>query len=140
MLKSVFALCALCLTSFIPSETVNLTVKITGFDGVKGNLVMSIYRATDDYLSVTNPYKYAKVSVSSLEDGKHTLMHLPKNTYAVAVYQDVNKNGKLDANLLGVPTERYGFSNNAWGTFSALSFSETKISLNESRTISIKIK
>ncbi len=34
-------------------------------------------------------------------------------TYALAVIHDENMNGKLDTNWLGVPTEGYGFSNDA---------------------------
>jgi uncharacterized protein (DUF2141 family) len=34
------------------------------------------------------------------------------NTYALAIYQDVNSNGKIDKNLIGIPTEPYAFSNN----------------------------
>lgn len=33
-------------------------------------------------------------------------------TYALAIYQDVNCNGKIDKNLIGIPTEPYAFSNN----------------------------
>ncbi|MGA7983722.1 MAG: DUF2141 domain-containing protein [Burkholderiales bacterium] len=47
--------------------------------------------------------------------------------YAMAVIHDENMNGKLDTNWLGIPTEGYGFSNNATGAlgppaFSAASF------------------
>ena len=38
---------------------------------------------------------------------------IPPGTYALAVVHDENMNGKLDTNLLGVPTEGYGFSNGA---------------------------
>jgi uncharacterized protein (DUF2141 family) len=34
-------------------------------------------------------------------------------TYALAIIHDENMNGELDTNWLGVPTEGYGFSNNA---------------------------
>ncbi len=35
---------------------------------------------------------------------------LPAGEYAIAMYHDRNDNGKLDSNLVGVPTEPYGFS------------------------------
>ena len=35
---------------------------------------------------------------------------LPAGEYAIAMYHDRNGNGKLDSNLVGVPTEPYGFS------------------------------
>ena len=52
---------------------------------------------------------------------------IPPGKYAMAVIHDENMNGKLDANWLGIPTEGYGFSNNATGAlgppaYSAASF------------------
>lgn len=41
----------------------------------------------------------------------------------MAVIHDENMNGELDANWLGVPTEGYGFSNDAKGLVGAPSFS-----------------
>lgn len=35
---------------------------------------------------------------------------LSPGRYAIAVYQDKNKNGKLDKNFFGMPKEPYGFS------------------------------
>ena len=48
---------------------------------------------------------------------------IPPGTYALAVVHDENMNGKLDTNLLGVPKEGYGFSNDAKALFGAPSFS-----------------
>jgi uncharacterized protein (DUF2141 family) len=48
---------------------------------------------------------------------------IPPGTYALGVIHDENTNGKLDTNWLGVPTEGYGFSNDAKALLSAPSFS-----------------
>jgi uncharacterized protein (DUF2141 family) len=40
-------------------------------------------------------------------------MDIAPGTYALAVVHDENMNGKIDTNWLGIPTEGYGFSNNA---------------------------
>src|SRR5581483_10080148 len=48
---------------------------------------------------------------------------IPPGTYAMAVIHDENMNGKLDTNVLGIPTEGYGFSNDAKGTVGAPAFS-----------------
>jgi uncharacterized protein (DUF2141 family) len=37
---------------------------------------------------------------------------IPPGTYALALYQDVNDDGKLDTNLDGMPLEPWGVSNN----------------------------
>jgi uncharacterized protein (DUF2141 family) len=47
---------------------------------------------------------------------------LPPGTYALAVIHDENMNGRLDTNALGIPTEGYGFSNDAKAWFGAPSF------------------
>ena len=49
---------------------------------------------------------------------------LPFGTYAVAVIHDFNGNRKVDTNLLGIPKEGYGFSNNARSLFRAPHFHE----------------
>ena len=48
---------------------------------------------------------------------------IPPGTYSLAVIHDENMNGKLDTNWLGVPTEGYGFSNDAKALLGAPSFS-----------------
>jgi uncharacterized protein (DUF2141 family) len=48
---------------------------------------------------------------------------IPPGTYALAVIHDENRNGKLDTNWLGVPTEGYGFSNDAKAILGPPSFS-----------------
>jgi uncharacterized protein (DUF2141 family) len=48
---------------------------------------------------------------------------IPPGMYALAVIHDENGNGKLDTNWLGIPTEGYGFSNDARALLGAPSFS-----------------
>jgi uncharacterized protein (DUF2141 family) len=52
---------------------------------------------------------------------------IPPGTYALAVIHDENRNGKLDTNWLGIPTEGYGFSNEAKALLGAPSFSAAKV-------------
>ena len=47
---------------------------------------------------------------------------LAPGRYALRVFADENGNGKLDTNLMGMPTERYGFSNDAVGNRAAPGF------------------
>lgn len=54
---------------------------------------------------------------------------LPDGDYAVSLYIDRNANGKLDSNAIGIPTEPYGFSNDAAGNFGPPSFDKAKLSV-----------
>lgn len=51
--------------------------------------------------------KTCSFSIKNLKPGK----------YAVRYYHDENMNGKMETNLVGKPTEGYGFSNNVIGKF-----------------------
>ena len=53
---------------------------------------------------------------------------IPPGTYALAIVHDENMNGKLDTNLLGIPKEGYGFSNDAKALLGAPSFSAASFS------------
>jgi uncharacterized protein (DUF2141 family) len=58
--------------------------------------------------------------------------------YALAVIHDENMNGKLDTNWPGIPTEGYGFSNDAKALFSAPSFSAARF-LYDGRSLDLTI-
>jgi uncharacterized protein (DUF2141 family) len=42
-------------------------------------------------------------------------IEIEEGVYAISLFIDSNGNKKLDKNLIGIPTEQYGFSNNAVG-------------------------
>ena len=65
---------------------------------------------------------------------------LPPRRYAVIVFHDENDNGRLDENAWGVPTEGYGFSNNARGLLGAPSFDAAQVTLDgHDRSIAISL-
>lgn len=69
---------------------------------------------------------------------------VPPGAYAVKMYQDDNSNGRFELNWLGLPAERYGFSNNAgpdWIHLTSPSFDAAQIVLKPGRnTISIWLR
>ena len=56
---------------------------------------------------------------------------LKPGEYAVAMYLDRNDNGKLDTNLVGMPTEPYAFSREPKGRFAPPSWDDVKITVPE---------
>jgi uncharacterized protein (DUF2141 family) len=65
--------------------------------------------------------------------------HVPAGTYAATVLHDENRNGKMDFNLLGLPTKGYGFSNNAKATLSAPSFDAASFAYRGTGSLSVPI-
>lgn len=52
---------------------------------------------------------------------------LAQGVWAFAFIHDANDDGELDTNLFGVPTEGYGFSRDASGTFGPPDFEEAAL-------------
>jgi uncharacterized protein (DUF2141 family) len=66
---------------------------------------------------------------------------LPPGTYAVTVVHDENDNRKLDRNLLCMPREGYGFSNDASVGLGPPSFTKAAVTLGqEDKVITITIR
>jgi uncharacterized protein (DUF2141 family) len=72
---------------------------------------------------------------------KFVIQGLPAGKYAVAAFHDENGNGKLDRNSLGVPTEGYGFSNDAQGSGGPPKFAQAAFDFDgkTSKTISFSL-
>jgi uncharacterized protein (DUF2141 family) len=56
---------------------------------------------------------------------------LPPGRYAAIVIHDENDNGRLDKNAWGMPTEGYGFGNDAQGLLSAPSIDDAAIAIGD---------
>lgn len=67
-----------------------------------------------------------------------TFMSLKQGKYAVRYYHDENMNGKMETNLVGKPTEGYGFSNNVIGKFGPPPFEKWLFELTGNKKIVLK--
>ena len=120
-------------------KTHKLSIHISGISKIKGSLFIAVFRASDDFQVFGKQFKGIVKEVEG-KSQNYTFDDLPEGDYAVAIYQDLNRNKILDKNLLGIPTEIYGFSNNARRAFSAPSFQEAKIKLNNDLHLAIFLK
>jgi uncharacterized protein (DUF2141 family) len=122
-----------------PLSKSKLTIEVKSIPNEKGNIFIGLFRPKDDFPIFGKQYIGKIISVSG-KKMSYSFAELAEGKYAVAVFHDENKNGILDKNYLGIPTEAYGFSNNARRTFSAPSFEEAEVNLNSDLAISITLK
>lgn len=115
-----------------------MVVKVTGFKNEKGELRVVLYdnqKAFDD----DRRFKQTTAIISN-RTATATLSGVPVGTYAVAVFHDVNKNGELDENWLGIPKENYGLSRNVPASIRGIpTFEQIKIEHSGAETI-VEIK
>ena len=77
-----------------------------------------------------DPYRMATWVIENLAFGK----------YAISAYHDANSNAELDTGLFGIPTEDYGFSNNARASFGAPDYADAEFEFTRSgQSLTIRI-
>ena len=100
-------------------------VKILNIRNSTGTVACALFESPegfpDEYLRSATNVMVIKIRKTQ---ARCDFEDIPPGTYAMAVIHDENMNGKLDTNWLGLPTEGYGFSNNAKAVLSAPSFSD----------------
>jgi uncharacterized protein (DUF2141 family) len=137
-LVTLYLLIQLICASLAPN-THSLTIQIAGFEDNSGKSFVGLYRNIDRWPEIKKQF-IGKVVVIKSKTATAIFNQLPPGKYAVAVFHDKNNNGIMDKNLVGMPTERYGFSNNVRELFSAPSFNDAAIDLSSDRTIGITVK
>lgn len=116
-----------------------LTVIIKGFESDEGNCRFAIDNSKEVYESEDSVWIGKELPIQNKEVVV-TIDSLKYGEYAIRVYQDKNKNAEIDTNILGIPTENYGFSNDASGWFGPPSWDKAKFIFNKpDSTIHINI-
>jgi len=104
------------------ASAANLTVTVKDVRNANGSVLIAVY----DLSGFGKPElaKAKQKAGANAGEVKFVFQGLPAGKYAVAAFHDENGNGKLDRNSLGVPTEGYGFSNDAQGTTGPPNFNQ----------------
>ena len=114
----------------VSAETVNLQVIATNLKTDQGKLYVWVYDKKDDWLS--DRYRTQKsVTVAGNRDGDKLTIELllPAGEYALSVFQDVNDDGKLERNFIGIPKEPAGLSNNVRPKFGPPKYKDAKFTV-----------
>lgn len=117
---------------FMQAQTLNLNIKVGGISETKGKLMYRIRNAKG--VEITK-------GVQTVENKTETIsLQLAAGKYAIALFHDANDNDELDRGFTGIPTELYGFSNNARGMFGPPDLEDQLISLETNKTIKVLIE
>ena len=117
----------------------DLHVKITNIKEVEGHIEIGLYNNAEVFPEVDKQYKvfYFKVTSNEIE---YTIKNLKNGRYALAIFHDLNSDTICNRNIMGIPKEDYGFSNNVRPFLSPPSFDDALIILNSKKTITIQLE
>jgi uncharacterized protein (DUF2141 family) len=111
-------------------ETLN--VEVSGLRSEKGHLALQLFKDGELVGEEMTAISGAAVHLS--------FSGLSRGTYQIKYFHDENDNVELDTNFIGIPTEGYGFSNNAKGFMGPPDDEETFFQLEEGgKTVRLEI-
>jgi uncharacterized protein (DUF2141 family) len=120
-------------TSFSQNTLYTLEIQLMKLKSCTGKVLLQMYDEKDELVfsgtgAIDN--NRCSFSISNLKHGK----------YSIRYFHDENGNDKLDTNWLGIPSEGYGFSNNASSMFGIPPIKDRLFVVNSNNTIILNIK
>jgi uncharacterized protein (DUF2141 family) len=104
----------------------NITVK--NLRNHKGQLIFGVFKSADGFPTDSRKALDWQVKPAGADSVVFTV-DLPPGHYGASVLHDENKNGQMDKDLLGIPTEGYGVTNNPKPALRAAKFDESRFTL-----------
>lgn len=135
IMASVFTIAS---ASGIKTNSTELIIHIQGFENSDGIAKVAICNSKENYKDST-PFKGFDFQIINNKVVQKII--LPYGEYATKVYHDENSNNELDTMMFGIPSEDYGFSNDAAGSFGPPDYKDAAFILDSSqKEITINVK
>jgi uncharacterized protein (DUF2141 family) len=102
-----------------------LVIKFNGMNSNNGNVKIALCNSDANYQNHKSPFIGKTIPIEN-NSAIIEIDDLPFGEYAVKAFHDEDANDDLNTNILGIPVEDYGFSNNASGLFGLPSWEDAK--------------
>ena len=138
--RIVAALSLLLLGHSIAKADTAVTVEINGVENHEGSIVVRLYDNKKSWLKDAAHETSLELDQDCTSAVVVIPMTVPPGDYAVHVYHDLDANGKMKTNFIGIPKEPTGVSNDAKGKMGPPKFKDAVLSVGtEPTTIPINL-
>lgn len=124
----------------IAADTFSISVDIKNLRNDFGRVKIHLFNNDDGFPTKGKKAYITRFLPISQLKASCEFANLPQGSYAIAYFHDENENSLLDTNWIGLPSEGFGFSNDAFNLLSLPSFNDAKIELRENIQISLKTR
>ena len=108
----------------------DLEVVVRGVHSTDGQVLVAVHRESPEAAFPSDASVVASAArAATTDDIVIVFPDLPAGDYAVAAFHDADGDGTLNANFVGMPTEGYGFSNDARGFMGPPTFDAAAIAV-----------
>lgn len=112
----------------------NLDVKFVGLKNAQGKICMNLFSGPSGFPRGDGSNLVGKKCTTAGNGATVKFTNLKPGGYAISALHDMNNDGKMNQNILGMPKEGFGFSNNPAVRLKAPSFGETKFPVSGGST------
>jgi len=105
----------------------SLEFSINSVNSDKGKLYVQLFKGEDNFKKGA-PHA-AQIMPARKGNTLLVFSNLTPGEYAVRFFHDENNDGKMSTNLFGIPSEGYGFSNNAQPVMAPPSYQDSKFTI-----------
>lgn len=114
-----------------------MKVVVKDVSATSGTIRVSVFNTADSFLK-----EPVAIVVVRATQGQVTaeFTGLANGTYALSVVHDANNNQVLDSNFMGMPTEGFGFSNDAMGLMGPPNFKKAAFAFSGQQQIVVTMR
>ncbi|MBL6662509.1 MAG: DUF2141 domain-containing protein [Flavobacteriales bacterium] len=129
---------ALLIILYPKAKKYDIEVVVSNINTQQGNIELAVFDKSEVFLQKDKSIrKYSKPVIGNsiiikVED-------LPEGHYAVSLYHDVNGDKECNLNVIGIPKEPYGFSNNFKPLIRQPNFEDCHFFVSENQEIHISL-
>ncbi len=118
----------------------NVEVLFTGLESPRGQILLRVF-VDDKTFQDDKPSKIIKIKKKDVVNGSMTeKISLEPGTYGFGLVDDVNTNGTMDFNMVGMPKEGFGFSNYYLSGLKKPKFDQFKFTVNNNQQVKVVVK
>ena len=119
------------------AHAADVRVTVEGVASTEGKVMLALFDKASEF--PRGKMSIGKMETAAIGAVKVVFADVPPGKYAISVYHDVNGNQRLDSNMVGIPSEPYGFSRDARGKMGPPSFDDAVFEVSKD-TVNLTIR
>lgn len=109
-----------------------IKVKVSQLESNKGKLIVGLFNSEEDFLK--DAYKSIVTGIKD-QAATVTFSDIPPGVYAISIIHDINENGELETNFMGIPKEPVAVSGTVKAKYGPPKFEDAKFELKAGESL-----
>ena len=122
----------------VQTQAADITIEVRGVRSADGQVYLAVHGPESEATFPSGQGVVAGLQQPARAGAlRFEVRDLSPGRYAVSVFHDENGNGDLDTNLFGIPSEGYGFGNDASAAFGPPDFEDAAVTVGDMARVAV---